>query len=64
MPRVDFTATCFFVTPDPEQQEHKRQRPWLVSQEATLLLPVSSGMDGGLSSSVPLADALNPSLLS
>lgn len=38
--------------------------PWLVSQEATLLFPVSSGMDGGFSSSVPLAEALNPSLLS
>lgn len=38
--------------------------PWLVSQEATLLFPDSSGMDGGFSSSVPLADALSPSLLS
>lgn len=38
--------------------------PWLVSQEATLLFPVSSGIDGGLSSSVPLAEMLIPSLLS
>lgn len=38
--------------------------PWLVSQEATLLFPVSSGIDGGFSSSVPLADIFSPSLLS
>ena len=38
--------------------------PWLVSQEATLLFPVSSGMDGGFCSSVPFTDALNSSLLS
>lgn len=38
--------------------------PWLVSQEATLLFPVSSGINGGFSPSVPVADAFNPSLLS
>lgn len=38
--------------------------PWLVSQEATLLFPVSSGIEGGFSLSVPMADAFNPSLLS
>lgn len=37
---------------------------WLVSQEATLLFPLSSGMRGGLVSSVPRVDPLIPSLLS